>query len=114
MSLRDWEGLRGPVEDGEGDSSLCVCAGGTRDPWVDSGVSTTSCICVELSRFPIGPCASGVDVEICVSAWVGMNGVRLTWGIVFPFSPLWTVGNDLRIVVMVEGFESPLALTGKF
>ena len=51
-SLTDGEGLRTPGEDADGSSSLCVCAEGTRVSLEDSGVSTTSSLCVELSRAP--------------------------------------------------------------
>ena len=53
-------------------------------------------------------------MEISVSAWAGMSGVRLTWGIVFAFISLWTVRDDLSPFLMVEDFESPLGLKGKF
>ena len=34
-------------------------------------------------------------MEIVVSAWAGMSGVRLTFGIVIAFLSLWTVRDDL-------------------
>jgi hypothetical protein len=53
-------------------------------------------------------------VEIFVSAWAGMISVRLTWGIVIAFISLWTIRDDLSPFLMVEDFERPLGLKGKF
>lgn len=53
---------------------------------------------MELSRAPSedskGSGIPDVDVDSIVSAWVGMSGVRLTWGVVIGFGPPYAVKED--------------------
>lgn len=114
--LTDLVGLRTPGEDGDGASSLCVFAEGTRVPLVDSGVSTCS-LCMVLSRAPFkdgkGSWAAGVSVESFDSAWADMSGMWLTWGIVIAFISLWTVRDDLSPFFNGRGLWEPSWFKGE-
>lgn len=49
-----------------------------------------------------------------VSAWAGMCVMRFTWGFMTVFCHPWSISGDLSPFLIVEYFEVPLSLVGKF
>ena len=115
--LKDWEGLRLPVEDADGSSSLPVCAE-AKGLLEDSGISTTSWVCMELtrsySRNGKYPWAPGVGVDIFLFPWAFIRGVRLTWDIVIACISLWTEIDDVSTFLIGRGLWEPSWFYGEW
>ena len=115
--LKDWEGLRLPVEDADGSSSLPVCAE-AKGLLEDSGISTTSWVCMELTRSYSWngkyPWAPGVGVDIFLFPWAFIRGVRLTWDIVIACISFWTEIDDVSTFLIGRGLWKPSWFHGEW